>query len=131
MSDASASQRQRIDKWLFFTRIAKSRTLAQGWIEAGHVAVNGDKVRRPSADVKIGDRLEVATHDKHVIVVVKAPGDRRGPFEEARLLYSDETPPREKTSRYEQATREAGTGRPEKKERRQMERLKARYDFTE
>jgi ribosome-associated heat shock protein Hsp15 len=129
MSDAPASQRQRIDKWLFFTRIAKSRTLAQGWIEAGHVAVNGDKVRRPSADVKIGDRLEVATQEKHLIVVVKAAGERRGPYEEARLLYDDETPPREPLTKFEQATREPGAGRPEKKERRQMERLKGRYDF--
>lgn len=129
MNDAPANQRQRIDKWLFFTRIAKSRTLAQGWIEAGHVAVNGDKVRRPSADVKIGDRLEVATAEKHVVVVVKAAGDRRGPYEEARLLYDDETPPRERLTKFEQATREPGAGRPEKKERRQMERLKGRFDF--
>ena len=51
--------RQRIDKWLFFARIAKSRTLAQEWVEGGHVSVNGEKVRRASADVRVGDRLEV------------------------------------------------------------------------
>lgn len=127
MTPTPGPSRQRIDKWLFFTRIAKSRTIAQAWVESGHVAVNGEKTRRPSADIRIGDRIEVVTSDKHMIVVVKAQGDRRGPFEEARLLYDDFSPPREKTSRFEQATREAGAGRPEKKERRELDRLRNRF----
>jgi ribosome-associated heat shock protein Hsp15 len=121
--------RQRMDKWLFFARIAKSRTLAQGWIEAGHVTVNGDKVKRPSADVKVGDRLEVSTTERDVVVIVKAAGDSRRPYEEAKLLYEDISPPREKRTLFEQATREPGAGRPEKKERREIDRLKGRLDF--
>ena len=66
-----------------------------------------------------------------IIVVVKAAGERRGPYEEARLLYDDATPPRERLTKFEQATREPGAGRPEKKERRQMERLKGRFDFED
>lgn len=128
MADQPA-QRQRIDKWLFFARIAKSRTLAQNWVEAGHVLVNDEKVRRPSADVKVGDRLEVRTAERDVVLVVKAPGESRRPYEEARLLYEDISPPRVKTTPFEQATREPGAGRPEKKERRQTDRLKGMLDF--
>jgi ribosome-associated heat shock protein Hsp15 len=129
MADEPAKRSQRIDKWLFFARIAKSRTLAQGWIEAGHVSVNDDKVKRPSADVKIGDRLTVSLGDRDVVVIVKAPGESRRPYEEAKLLYEDVSPPREKRSRFEQAVRDPGAGRPEKKERRQLDRLRARPDF--
>jgi ribosome-associated heat shock protein Hsp15 len=127
--DQAPSARQRIDKWLFFARIAKSRTLAQGWIEAGHVAVNGDKVRRPSAEVKIGDRLEVIAERRTIVVVVKAPGDRRGPYDEAKLLYEDLSPPQEKLTPFEQAQRVPGTGRPEKKDRRELDRLRGRESF--
>lgn len=127
MADQPA--RQRLDKWLFFARIAKSRTLAQGWIEAGHVAVNGEKVRRPSADVRAGDRLEVMTPTHDVVVIVKAPGESRRPYEEARLLYEDISPPREKLTRFEQAIRDPGSGRPEKKDRRELDRLRGRLDF--
>lgn len=123
---AEPSARQRIDKWLFFARIAKSRTLAQEWIEGGHVSVNGEKVRRSSADVKIGDRLEVLAERRTYILVVKAPGDRRGPYEEARLLYDDESPPPERLTPFEQAQRAPGTGRPEKKDRRALDRLRNR-----
>jgi len=118
------SARQRIDKWLFFARIAKSRTLAQEWIEGGHVSVNGEKVRRSSAEVRPGDRLEVLAERRTHVLVVKAPGDRRGPYEEARLLYDDESPPPEKLTPFEQAQRAPGAGRPEKKDRRALDRLR-------
>lgn len=129
MTDAPASSRQRIDKWLFFTRIAKSRTLAQGWIEAGHVRVNGEKVRRPSADIRVGDRLEVQTAERDIVAIVLLPGEHRGPYEEARRLYEDISPPREKLTRFEQAIRDPGAGRPVKKQRREMDRLKSGLGF--
>ena len=128
MAEASAG-RQRIDKWLFFARIAKSRTLAQTWVEAGHVAVNGEKARRPSAEVKPGDRLEVVAERRTFVLVVRAPGTRRGPYEEAKLLYDDESPPPERLTLFEQAQRVPGTGRPEKKERRDIDRLHGRGSF--
>lgn len=127
MAEEQGQGRQRIDKWLFFTRMAKSRSLAQTWIEAGHVAVNGDKVRRSSLEVKVGDRVEVVDRDRNMVLIVKAPGERRGPYEEARLLYEDQSPPRQKTTPYEQAIREAGSGRPEKKDRREIDRLRNRF----
>ena len=118
--------RQRIDKWLFFARIAKSRTLAQEWVEAGHVSVNGEKVRRSSADVRVGDRLEVLAERRTYLLVVKDPGTRRGPYEEARQLYDDESPPLERLTPFEQAQRAPGAGRPEKRERRALDRLRGR-----
>ena len=118
--------RQRIDKWLFFARIAKSRTLAQEWVAGGHVSVNGEKLRRPSAEVRIGDRLEVLAERRTYILVVRAAASRRGPYEEARLLYDDESPPPERLTPFEQAQRAPGTGRPEKKDRRALDRLRSR-----
>jgi ribosome-associated heat shock protein Hsp15 len=124
MADQPQTQRQRIDKWLYFARMAKSRTLAQDWVEAGHVTVNGNKIRRSSAEIYPGDRVEVTTRERDLVLVVKAPGERRGPFAEACQLYEDRSPPPVKRTRFEQAQREAGSGRPEKKERREIDRLK-------
>ena len=118
--------RQRIDKWLFFTRVAKSRSLAQGLLNSGHVKVNGTSIRQPSFQVKIGDKLEIKLERRDIILVVKSAGLRRGPYEEAKLLYEDLTPPREVTERLtalEQAQRVRGSGRPTKKERRETDRL--------
>ncbi len=118
--------RQRIDKWLFFARLRKSRSLAAKSVEAGDIRVNGVSVRQPSHMLRPGD-VVVLSLDRHDMVVkVLHPGERRGPYEEARLLYHDMTPPpppREERSLFEQATRERGTGRPTKRERRETDRL--------
>ena len=122
----SADLRQRIDKWLFFTRMVKSRSLAQGLLNSGHVKVNGASIRQPSFQVKAGDRVELSLERRDLILIVKSGGERRGPYEEAKELYEDLTPPREKTERLttlEQAQRIKGSGRPTKKERRETDRL--------
>ncbi len=126
-----SSSRQRIDKWLFFTRMLKSRSLAQALVQAGHVRVNGQKVTQSSAQVKVGDRVELALERRDVVLVVRAGGTRRGPYEEARLLYEDLTPPPDETKRltaFEQASRAPGSGRPTKKERRAIDRLRGEDD---
>lgn len=118
--------RQRIDKWLFFARLRKSRSLAAKSVETGDISVNGVKIRQPSHPVRPGDILVVSLDRHDMTVKVLEPGERRGPYEEARLLYEDMTPPpppREERSLYEQATRERGTGRPTKRERRETDRL--------
>ena len=53
------STRQRLDKWLFFARMAKSRSLAQNYIQSGQVKVNGATIRQPSHAVKAGDWISV------------------------------------------------------------------------
>lgn len=120
------NSRQRIDKWLFFTRMAKSRSIAQGLVHSNHVRVNGELVSQASFQVKPGDKVDLKLERRDLVLVVKAGGVRRGPFEEARLLYEDLTPPpeeREKLSLFEQAQRQPGSGRPTKKDRRALDRL--------
>jgi ribosome-associated heat shock protein Hsp15 len=113
---------QRIDKWLFFARVFKSRSLAQAAISSGHVRVNGDPMRQPSRQLAPGDRLDIKLERRDMNLVVKAMGERRGPYPEARLLYEDLTPPAEaRLNMLEQAQRIPGSGRPTKKERRALD----------
>jgi ribosome-associated heat shock protein Hsp15 len=126
-----SGSRQRIDKWLFFTRMVKSRSLAQSHIQSGHVSINGARCAQPSQMVKVGDRVEITLERRGVVLVVRLPGDRRGPYEEARLLYEDLSPPPDEAKRltpYEQAIRTTGSGRPTKKERRAIDRLMSDED---
>jgi ribosome-associated heat shock protein Hsp15 len=122
----SSGSRQRIDKWLFFARMVKSRSLAQAHVQDGHVRVNGERVVQPSYGVKAGDRVELSLERRDLVLIVRLPGMRRGPFEEAKLLYEDLTPPPDETKRltpFEQALRAPGAGRPTKRERRAIDRL--------
>ncbi|MBO9195722.1 RNA-binding S4 domain-containing protein [Rhizobium sp. 16-449-1b] len=122
----SSGSRQRIDKWLFFTRMIKSRSLAQAHVQSGHVRINGERVSQPSHQIKTGDRIELSLDRREFVLIVKSGGARRGPFEEARLLYDDISPSaqdRKQLTPYEQVTRDTGSGRPTKKERRAIDRL--------
>jgi ribosome-associated heat shock protein Hsp15 len=120
--------RQRIDKWLFFSRAVKSRSLAAKLVVAGRVRINRDKAAQASDLVKPGDVLTI-TLDRniHVWKVIGA-GVRRGPAEEARKLYEDMSPPPVPKSVAVASAivplREAGSGRPTKRERRQTDRLR-------
>ncbi|AZO11125.1 MULTISPECIES: RNA-binding S4 domain-containing protein [unclassified Mesorhizobium] len=119
--------RQRIDKWLFFSRAVKSRSLAAKIVVAGRVRINRDKAAQASDLVKPGDVLTITLEGRILVWKVLGPGTRRGPAEEARLLYEDMSPP--PTPKGEAvpdaipALREAGSGRPTKRERRQTDRL--------
>ena len=85
-------QTQRIDKWLWFARIVKSRTLAQKLALSGHVRINKKKVTGASQKVKSGDILTVALSHRVRVLQVEAIGDRRGPAPEAQRLYVDLSP---------------------------------------
>ena len=80
---------RRIDQWLFFARIAKTRSLAQKLVEAGHVRINKVKVVKPGHGVKPGDVLTVAARGTVRVLKVLHPGTRRGPPAEAQALYED------------------------------------------
>jgi ribosome-associated heat shock protein Hsp15 len=84
-----AERSQRVDKWLWFARIVKSRSLAQALIEQGAVRVNRIKVVRSSAAIAPGDVVTVAVHDRVRVLKVLDQGRRRGPPAEARELYED------------------------------------------
>ena len=121
-----AEGRQRLDKWLFFARVVKSRSLSQKLIEAGGVRLNREKTLQPSQPVKAGDVLTI-TLDRRVLVYrILAPGERRGPAEEARTLFEDIAPPAPRAEVPPVPAlpkRDAGSGRPTKKERRATDRL--------
>ena len=77
----------RIDKLLWFLRIARTRPLAQQWAETGHIRLNGRRVDRAHLPVAVGDRLviPVGAH-VHVIEIIALP-EHRGPAIEARACY--------------------------------------------
>ena len=82
---------QRLDKWLCFARLVKSRTLAARLIEEGHVRVNRVKAEKPALTIKPGDVLTLSLSTQIRVLRVLNPGTRRGPAPEARLLYEDVT----------------------------------------
>jgi ribosome-associated heat shock protein Hsp15 len=81
--------RQRLDKWLWFARFVRSRTLAAKLVSDGFVRVNGQRVDTPAKALAVGDVLTVAVARSTAVVRVEALGTRRGPAEEARRLYSE------------------------------------------
>ncbi|MGE5503708.1 MAG: RNA-binding S4 domain-containing protein [Actinomycetota bacterium] len=86
----------RIDKWLWFARFFKSRSLAASVVEAGEVSLNGRPVAKPAQTVCPGDELVFPTGPRLRRVAVVALGERRGPAPEAQALYRElEAPVRE------------------------------------
>lgn len=119
--------RQRLDKWLWFARIVKSRTLAQKLVEAGHVRIDANRVTQPAHRVDVGMVLTITYAQRVRVLKILDTGTRRGPAPEAQALYEDlspEMPKREKSLVAEAGAREAGSGRPTKKERRQTDALR-------
>ncbi len=83
------SGRQRLDKWLWFARAAKTRTLAAKLVTSGAVRVNRVRVEAPSHAVKVGDVLTIALASGIAVWRVCDVGERRGPAAAARRLYED------------------------------------------
>jgi ribosome-associated heat shock protein Hsp15 len=114
----------RLDKWLWAARFFKTRSLASAACAGGKVDVN-DEAAKPAKAVRVGDRLELTLPRDRRIVKVLSLSDRRGPAPVARALYDDLTPPA--PPRLRQAPppyRAPGAGRPTKRERREIERLR-------
>jgi ribosome-associated heat shock protein Hsp15 len=119
---------QRLDKWLWFARVAKSRTLAATAVADGKIKVNRVKAEKASQTVKVGDVITSRLRRTIRVLRVTALGERRGPPAEAQRLYEDLTPPAERTETSEEPVawgeRAQGAGRPTKRERRQTEQFK-------
>jgi len=115
--------RQRIDKWLFFARIVKSRSLAAKLVQAGKVRLNREKIEQAAHAVKAGDVLTISLERRIVVCRILQPGTRRGPADEARTLYEDLSAPIAERPAAD-APREPGSGRPTKRERRETDRLR-------
>lgn len=85
----------RLDKWLFYARLFKTRGLAAKRIEGGGVRLNGKPCRKPGHVVRVGDQLVVSAYSQVRVLEVQALGTRRGPASEAQELYTDHTEDRE------------------------------------
>lgn len=120
---------QRLDKWMWFARVTKTRTLAADLIAGGKVRVNGVRVEKAAAQVKLGDTVALVTRERMRIVVVRGFAERRGGAAVAAALFEDKTPVRERPAEgaagpASDGAREAGSGRPTKRDRRAIERFK-------
>lgn len=121
-SASGEGARQRLDKWLWFARVVKTRSLAAKLVDAGHVRINAVRTDQPSKQVRAGDVLTIALERTVRILKVRAAGVRRGPFAEAQALYEDLTPA---PAPPDPAKAPVHPGRrPDRDERRALERLK-------
>jgi len=116
----------RIDRWLWAARLFKTRSQAARACAAGDVKCNGAAVKA-AKQVRCGDHIDAQTPGGQKLVDVIALADKRGPASVAKTLYDDKTPPpppREEDDGF--GRRERGTGRPVKRERRLLKRLRGR-----
>lgn len=124
-------ERVRIDRWLWAARFWKTRGGATEAVGAGHVRVNGARVK-PAREVAVGDRVEVTLGARRWTVVVTGLADRRGPSSVAATLYA-ETPEsraeRERRAAEERQARPLGAdlgARPTKRDRRRLDEARGR-----
>ncbi len=117
----------RIDKWLWAVRLFKTRSLAAKACSAGHVKRNGVSVKS-SKVVRPGDRIDVLTPGGPRIVDVVVPLERRVSATIAQMAYEDRTPapPPKPAKEPDVAQRDRGMGRPSKRDRRRLDRLRGR-----
>jgi len=120
----------RLDKWLQVARVFRTRTQATKSCQAGRVRVNGT-IAKPPRGLELGDRVEISFRDYGRALEVLELRDRTLPKAEAQRVFADVTPPELKRLPREAQPvdvprREPGSGRPSKRERRELERLRNR-----
>ena len=115
--------RQRIDKWLWHARVVRTRAAAAALAAAGHVRINGQRVDAPSRVVRTGDVVTVALDRAVRVLKVLAFAERRGSADDARALRETLEPPPDRRGERLPGRREAGAGRPTKRDRRDIERF--------
>ncbi len=77
----------RLDKFLWFVRLARSRTLAQEMIDAGQVRMGGERLTNRHAEARIGQVLSLSSHGSFRVIRVEQLPTRRGPAKEAQAAY--------------------------------------------
>ena len=126
MSDVS---QVRLDTWLWAARFFKTRALAAQAVDGGKVELNGARAKR-AKPVQVGDRLRVRRGPFEHHVTVRGLSARRGPAAVAAALYEEDAERKQARQRLADQLRIApslryeGKGRPTKRERRDIERLK-------
>ena len=119
----------RLDKWLWFARFVKTRSLATRLVIDGRMRVNGAPTQKAHYAIKAGDVLTFPLGPHIRVIKVMALASRRGPAVEAQSLYEDLDPPRPIAQQAIAAPpfeeREPGAGRPTKREGRKIAQLKS------
>ena len=122
----------RLDKWLWAARFFKTRSQATDAVDGGHVEVNGERAK-PAKHLSVGDELRIRLNQNTFVIHVQGFAERRGPASEARLLYQETDTSRTERERLAEQRRLAPApafedgGRPTKKDRRNMAKVKRRY----
>ena len=119
------AQSVRVDKWLWAARVFKTRSLATDACDGGKVDVN-DQAAKPAKLVRVGDSVKVTLSEgRRRILKVVDIDDRRGSAQVAARLFEDHSPPPPPRTRYAPPPyRPPGAGRPTKRERRTLDRLR-------
>lgn len=124
MTDAAV----RLDKWLWAARFFKTRSLATDAVKGGKVHVNGERAK-PGKDARAGMSLRVRTQGAEFEIVIVALSDQRGPAAAAALLYEETDDSKQRRALHREFQRQQAiihgdrTGRPSKKQRRQIVRF--------
>lgn len=126
MVEIPTSGKVRLDAWLWSVRIYKTRSAATTACRAGHVRLNGEPVKA-SQTVVTGDRIRVRKDGFDRDVEVTGLLSKRVSAPVAAKCYLDQTPPRERVVIPQVPVRDRGTGRPTKKDRREMDRLRSSW----
>lgn len=127
--EAESGDRHRIDKWLWQVRLFKSRSLATEAVGGGKVKLDGERVK-PAHEVRIGQRLSVTLGDRAIELEVLRLPSRRGPAPEAQACYAETPQSAERSAKHREQRRLASLmrpqpdHRPDKRERRQLEKLR-------
>ena len=129
--EEDSPERHRLDRWLWFTRFFKTRSLATQSVSLGRVTLNGARVR-PAHAVQVGDRIAISRDGETWDIVVRDLPQRRGPAPEAQACYAEteESEARRVAARERRKLAEIShprtLGRPDKRDRRQIDKLRRR-----
>ena len=127
VTDHSAADETRIDRWLCAVRLVKTRPIAAQLCEGGHVRINGNGAKA-SSKVRAGDRVDTLIAGRERIVEVVRPIESRVGAAVAVTCYVDDTPPPVATEIRPGILVVRGEGRPNKRLRRELERLRRPAD---
>ena len=125
------SRRVRLDKWLWAARFYKTRGLSADALDAGKIEVNGERAKRARL-VQAGDKVRIRIGPYEHVITIKDVSDRRGSAPVAQALYEEEAESKKAREvmaahvRAMNANTGYESGRPTKKDRREIERLRRR-----
>nr|WSY55699.1 RNA-binding S4 domain-containing protein [Streptomyces sp. NBC_00886] len=124
----SSGESVRVDSWIWSVRLVKTRSMGAAACKGGHVRVNGERVK-PAHSVHVGDEVRLRHEGRERVVIVKRVIRKRVGAPVAVQCYVDNSPPPPPRETVAPAgIRDRGTGRPTKRDRRELERLRGLPD---